>query len=188
MAGLSSACAWHDEHELDVSPGWHCGMCSNERQADFEFIFASVKKRALVLLNSIVSPTSVISDALKSIQNALKTEFGQHTTTIMCWAHMFRCIKKKLITLVKTIEVREQIGDDIFCLQTVATEALFKVACSLFFEKWEGEVNFLTYFTEEWINKNPNWYEEAVQHQAQTTHWKLPTKIKKSSHSGVDCH
>lgn len=79
----------------------------------------------------------------------------------MCWFHMLKSVKKQLCTCVKSKKVRESIRSDISFLQMISSQSLFESARALFLAKWAAEVEFINYFTEEWIIQNPNWYEGA---------------------------
>lgn len=134
-------------------------VCSNENQADFAFLFQSVNECAMKIFRETYSPSVLVCDGAKAIKNAFQQVFGKETTIIMCWAHMFKNVSKRLCTLIKCKEIRAKILADITFLQTISNVAKFETARSLFLTKWSMEIEFIEYFTEEWINQNPNWYE-----------------------------
>lgn len=72
---------------------------------------------------------------------------------------MYRAVTKKLATFIKCKKVRANILADITFLQLISNVAKFEKARSLFLTKWADESEFIEYFTDEWIRKNPNWYE-----------------------------
>lgn len=74
-------------------------VCSNEKQEDFEFLFRSVKKCAEALLGEEIASMTLVCDGAKSIRNAFISVFGDQSTIIMCWAHMYSCTKIKKFNL-----------------------------------------------------------------------------------------
>lgn len=143
-------------------------VCVCEKQEDFEFVFNSVKKCARELLQCDVTPTTIVCDAAHAISNAFKTEFGAESTVIMCWAHMLRKVKQKLKTLIKEKELFDMVIKDIVSMQVISSPSNFEIARSLFKNKYESQTEFLIYFNMEWVTKNPNWYEGAMQHTPST--------------------
>lgn len=69
-------------------------VCSGETEADFQFVFRSMKQSALDLLNVEIAPTAIVCDAAHAISNAFKSVFGPSVSVIMCWAHVLRNVKK----------------------------------------------------------------------------------------------
>lgn len=104
----------------------------NEKEEDFEFLFASAQKCAVKLLDFNPLPTVVVCDAAKAISNAFKSVFGDNSLVIMCWAHMRKNVKNKLTTLVKNKASRDGIIQDITFLQIIEDENNFKCALDLF--------------------------------------------------------
>jgi hypothetical protein len=62
---------------------------------DFIFLFNALRIGAEKIFGVTISPSVLICDASKSIQNAFKHAFGSETTSIMCWAHMKKKRPKK---------------------------------------------------------------------------------------------
>lgn len=93
-----------------------------------------------------------------SIKNAFLEVFGKENDIVMCWAHMRRCVCKKIEKIVEKKHQKDILAD-IDKLQLSQNKTIFDHATELFFEKWESEERFLTYFKSEWINQNKNWYE-----------------------------
>lgn len=73
---------------------------------------------------------------------------------------MIKNVKHKLNSCITNKLARENILTD-YALQKIHSEGLFKSAMALFVKKWAAYNNFIKYFTDEWINHNPNWYEGA---------------------------
>jgi hypothetical protein len=61
---------------------------------DFIFLFNALRIGAEKIFGVTISPSVLICDASKSIQNAFKHAFGSETTSIMCWAHMKKNVQK----------------------------------------------------------------------------------------------
>lgn len=77
------------------------GTCvsTNERSADFEFMFRTMKNSLIEIFDFHMNPRVLICDAAKSIQcihNGFKSVFGDRDNIIMCWAHIRRNVVKNL--------------------------------------------------------------------------------------------
>jgi hypothetical protein len=70
-------------------------ICTNEKTADFIFVFKSLVD-SLKTLGEELNVKTLISDASNSIRNAFKEVFGVDTLLIMCWVHMRRNVVKHL--------------------------------------------------------------------------------------------
>lgn len=138
-------------------------VCRNEQEDDFKFLFESVKVSAHKLIGVRVAPTVLVSDAAPAIGNAFKNAFGEQVIIVMCWAHAFKNLQKK-INLVDNKSDQKLILADIAFIQTIATIQEFELARTLFVEKWASKTEFIAYFTREWVEKNANWFEGVVQH------------------------
>lgn len=140
-------------------------VCQYEREADFRFMFQSVKHCAKLLLQEIVAPTTIVCDAANAISNAFEAEFGEdaEVTIIMCWTHMLKSTKKAVATHISDKTAQVKILEDVKFLQIIFNVPLFETALSLFLKKWSMWPDFIAYFTQEWITQNPNWFEGAMQ-------------------------
>ena len=70
-------------------------VCSNEKTADFIFIFETLVK-TLEILGVTFNIDTLISDASEAIRNAFIAVFGESVIIIMCWAHVRRNVVKQL--------------------------------------------------------------------------------------------
>jgi hypothetical protein len=104
---------------------------------DFIFLFNALRIGAEKIFGVTISPSVLICDASKSIQNAFKHAFGSETTSIMCWAHMKKKTSKKAEQLVRP--------------------KIFEKASRMFVAKWKEEQDeFIKYFQNEWLVLNRN--------------------------------
>ena len=89
------------------------GVCSNEKENDFEFIFISIR-HGLRDLNLQMNEHKLvpIADGFDVIRNAFLKEFGINHNIVMCWDHMRKCVVRRLC-LVDDKKVRTEIRDDI---------------------------------------------------------------------------
>lgn len=136
------------------------GVCSHEKEADFAFCFASIKKGVLMVCDTDLKIDTVISDAAHSIQKGFKTVFGQDATVLMCWAHVIPAVQLHAKTLIPKAKQNELL-EDLRQIQVISSPEIFDAVMKLFLKKWESYPNFIEYFTKQWIHLNPNWYEGA---------------------------
>jgi hypothetical protein len=59
-------------------------VCTNEAEADFTFLFESLKE------NSNYTPKCLVSDCSDAISNACSAVFDENVIRIFCWAHVIR--------------------------------------------------------------------------------------------------
>jgi hypothetical protein len=147
----------------DESRQFHCfgmGVCTDEKTEDFKFLFNALKTGAEKILHSPIDPTTLISDAAKSIQNSFKDVFGEDKLVIMCWAHMKKNVIKKVEKFVAPA-FQTEILSDIDFLQLSQNDDIFNRASNLFLDKWYEETEFISYFEAEWLDANRFWYEGA---------------------------
>ena len=147
----------------DESRQFHCfgmGVCTDEKTDDFKFLFNSLKSGAEKILHSPIDPSTLISDAAKSIHNSFKEVFGDDKLVVMCWAHMKKNVSKKVEKFVAP-EFRAEILSDIDILQLSQSNDIFDKAAILFLDKWYEETEFISYFEAEWLDSNRFWYEDA---------------------------
>lgn len=135
-------------------------VSTNEKTADFEFIFKTIKNATNDLLGYQLKPRYLVSDAAFSIKNAFANVFGHEDNKIMCWAHLRRAVVKKLPQYIRESKRQHEFVADLDKLQLSNSQEVFKRASELFIEKWEEVSNdLMEYFVQEWLNQHPNWYE-----------------------------
>ena len=134
-------------HPLSMS------ICSNETAVDFEFIFASVKKVLSQLFDVDYKPSILQADGAEAITNGFMAAFEYESiddfVRLMCWAHVYRAIDKKVLPIDEPL--RTAIQDDIASLQISSSSEQFAFAYKLFVDKWTAKENvavdtFLAYF------------------------------------------
>lgn len=134
-------------------------VCTHETQADFKFIFGSLKKAVFEKFGSNINPQYLVADAAESIHNAFEETF-EGASVIMCWFHMRKALSKRVDNHIHDKQKRQKFLNDIDMLQLSQTPAIFEIASQLFIVKWRTESNeLINYFKNEWLFKNRNWYE-----------------------------
>lgn len=129
-------------------------VCTSETAQDFQFLFAAVKKGVHSLFNINFVPKALICDAVHSIHNAFKEEFGDERVIIMCWAHMRRKIVEKTRTHIHDKQHQIRVTNDIDKLQLSSSNQVFDQAAKLFVLKWKDLYpEFVEYFDVEWLKK-----------------------------------
>ncbi len=105
-------------------------------------------------------PIVLIADAASSITRGFDKSFQSNDyDRVVCWAHVFRNIKKKLAETVSKKEERDKILEDIYKLHSCPSRTVFKKASELFINKWNVEKNFIKYFSKQWLtNSRSGWY------------------------------
>lgn len=146
---------------IDLNKSFHLiaiACCSNEKQADFSFLFQTVRETANDLLGFVLEPEIMIADAADAIRNAFFESFPESAKTdIMCYAHVVRNVKKRSLN-EKTN--RTQIISDMHILHLSKNEELFRELSELFLAKWEvNEAEFVAYFQQYWLGRHCNWFE-----------------------------
>jgi hypothetical protein len=135
-------------------------VTKGETAEDFSFIF-----RSLRVYHTDYKPSILLADGSEAITNGFIAVFTEIAVRIMCYFHVIKNIEKYM----KPIKIctRVQLKTDISTLQMAANREIFLKAVDLFFCKWKKYsdprvVDFLTYFREQWIEKNENWFEGAA--------------------------
>jgi hypothetical protein len=100
-------------------------VCSNEKTADFVFIFKTLID-TLEKLGLEIHIEILVSVASEAIRNAFILVFGEGLLIIMCWAHVQRNIVKHLYMLEE--DYREDIMTDIDSLQLSSNKDVFEKA------------------------------------------------------------
>lgn len=65
-------------------------------------------------------PSVLVCDAANAILNGFQEVFGADCTFVMCYAHMYRTVTKKLATFIKCKKVSANILADIIFLQIIS--------------------------------------------------------------------
>lgn len=134
-------------------------VCTNERSADYEFIFATVKSAVKKVFNIEHSPDVLIADAGISIHNGFKKVHGDDLLIVMCWAHMRRAIIDNTPKYFKDEKTVQELLHDIDMLQLSKSHAIFDKAANDFLEKWrKRSLAFSEYFDSQWLQKHRFWY------------------------------
>jgi len=135
------------------------GVCTDEKTADFKFIFSSINIGLGKINESLFNPDVLVSDAAGAIRKAYEKVFRK-TEMVMCWAHMRRNCVKNIETLVSKDDQDEMI-EDIDQLQLSQSTEIFKRAVSLFIKKWKTKnaKEFLQYMNKKWLSTHNSWYE-----------------------------
>lgn len=71
-------------------------VSKDEKAADFEFAFKTVKDAVRKIFNHQMNPKIIISDAAGAIHNGAKAVFGTEILILMCWFHLKKAVKKIL--------------------------------------------------------------------------------------------
>ena len=142
-------------------------LCSNEGSDDFEFIF-----RALHNFDTTWRPSILLADAAEAITVGFTHVFGESRIRLVCFFHVLHNVEKYLKPLSKS-GTGLQLNKDIRALQACQDESTFEKAFNLFKKKWNRVKDrrvkdFVSYFEEQWFDKNWNWYEGAALGQPST--------------------
>lgn len=131
------------------------GVTYNEKEEDYAFMFKSINE-FFKSSEQNIEPKFVMCDAAHAIGNAFMNTFASSEKVLMCWAHMSASIYKKKYNQK---ENKDLIKRDINTLQKSPSEEIFMKGIELFNHKWsQKEKEFIQYFNDEWVNKNPNWF------------------------------
>lgn len=130
-------------------------VCTDEKTADFIFIFQSLVTGVHRVVEQSFQPTTLVADAAEAIHNGFKFVYGDDVLIIMCWAHLKRAVQKRYRGKPNI----KQILDDLDVLQLSPCIESFHNGLRLFFEKYKEEEEFLMYFKEQWVEQNCNWFE-----------------------------
>ncbi len=138
-------------------------VVSKERHFDFKFIFSALQKGRIKIGEPELSyDLPLMEDAAEAITNGYK-EAGFIGIRGMCWFQVVKNCKKHLL-LVKDKKHAAELMFDINKLQTCRCTKEFEAVAVFFVEKWMTKVSeevdtFILYFEEQWIVKEPNWFE-----------------------------
>lgn len=135
-------------------------VSTNERTADFKFLFSTIKNAIAEIFGEQFKPNILICDAADSIKNGFKQVFGDTLKIVMCWAHVRRNVSKNLSKFISDKKKQAIFMSELDKLQLSRSPQIFETASKLFIDKWETvSKDLVKYFKDEWLVKNPNWYE-----------------------------
>ena len=132
------------------------GVCTDEKTADFNFIFSSINIGLGKINESLFRHKVLVSDAAGAIRKAYEKVFGK-TKMVMCWEHMRRNYVKNIEALVSK-EHQHDIIEDIDQLQLSQNTEIFEKVVALFIKKWKSKNEFLAYITKKWLSTHNSWY------------------------------
>jgi len=134
-------------------------VCVNEKNTDFTFVLAQLKKKLNEVFEINYQPYACIADGAESISIGIKNVFG-NVKRVMCFVHVMRNYEKKLCS-IKSKEDRLEIDTNIKSVQLSHSTEVFNYLITLFFAKWRMKKDplveaFLDYFDEQWVKSNVN--------------------------------
>lgn len=139
-------------------------LCKHERQIDFEYFFQTVVD-ACTKFNIAFKPEVLVSDCCQALIDAFYTTFITAKLNINCYFHVLKNIQKR----VSKAEFEQLSHEDLKMLQLCPDEQTFCKVSSLFIEKWKAiNGSFTDYFSKQWIEKNSNWFEGALDRSPST--------------------
>lgn len=115
---------------------------SNETEADYAFVFVSIRNAIQALYKKNFTPRFLVADGAQAIENAFKKVFGG--TVIMCYAHVRRNCETRAFANAK--QNKDKILHDIAQMQLSSNPTEFKKASDLFLQKWSSEEKDLRLF------------------------------------------
>ena len=149
-------------HPLSLS------VCRNETFVEYGYVCRALTKSLSDIYGYHYKPSILIADGADAITNGFQQAFNYSSdndfTRIMCWAHLYRIVKKDSEKLPQGTQFLKDVED----LQTSHSPELFKRNTELFFKKWYSKNiakidEYLVYFNNTWIeSRNNNWYEGAA--------------------------
>lgn len=83
-------------------------VSTNEKAADFSFIFRALKEKVFELYGESLQPDVLICDAAFIIHNGFKENFPLCDGIIMCWAHLRRVVAKHILRYLKTAKQQNE--------------------------------------------------------------------------------
>lgn len=131
-------------------------VTSNERRAEYRFVFQSIKMATERESDQIFKPNIILTDHAAAIRNGFFDVFGP-SKNVICSVHMLRKIRERKYS---SKENKNLILDDVRILQRSSDAQKFDRAVILFLEKWEKTENeFCTYFKSTWLGEfTRNWF------------------------------
>lgn len=130
-------------------------LSSNEKTADFECMFESLRFGVETVYNKVMKPEILISDAAHAIQNGCQKVFGPLVVT-MCWFHVVLNFHKRKFNHPENEDLMK---DDLRHLHLAYSEDVFEIGSQLFLKKWEQqEPEFTANFKTQYLELNRNWF------------------------------
>jgi hypothetical protein len=131
-------------------------LASHEDEEAYESNFKFIQQLSHEVLNYNYQPAINMADGSEASINECRKVFG-NVTRLMCWAHVFRAVKKFLGKNPLT----NSILHDLTLIQRSRNLSMFKKANELFLEKYKSETSFVAYYTKEWFKTvtNYTWFE-----------------------------
>ncbi|KAJ6649606.1 hypothetical protein Bhyg_04844 [Pseudolycoriella hygida] len=148
---------------LDMDRNYHMfglGVSSDEHSDAFDFFFRAIKNGVNRVHGIDIKPEILLSDASKSIQSGFTSAFGDDCLILMCWHHMKKALRDQLSNLIPTL-FHDNVMTDVDTLQICQNPEMFERASTLFLQKYCEFGDFVSYFQEQWLKQNRNWYEGA---------------------------
>lgn len=133
------------------------GVSTTESKHDFHMIFSNLKESAMSLHSLPMTPSVLLCDSSKSLQEAFSEVFGSEPVIRICWKHFKSDVKKKVEELVE-IRYRKRLLEDLAYLQSAQTQEFFASGMESFLARYKKQSKFLTYFKSQWVDQNQNWY------------------------------
>ncbi|XP_055380607.1 uncharacterized protein LOC129611454 [Condylostylus longicornis] len=133
-------------------------VCKSDLVEDFEFIFRSLIKASKTYFQIDYSPTYLCRDCNESLETAFKNIFPTSKVKI-CWDHVNKSIKRKMEDLLPNQNKKENILSGISFIRKSKSEHDFETRANMFLDEWAIFVEFTTYFHNNWVTKNKNWYD-----------------------------
>jgi hypothetical protein len=109
------------------------GFASNETCEDYAFFFNSIKNWC-EKLSIPFDPLVLISDASEAITNGFNSVFKKRCN-VMCYAHMKRCVDKKVEKIVNAYPVVDFVKYFVPKLQICPTPQLFEIGINFFIDQ-----------------------------------------------------
>jgi hypothetical protein len=143
------------------------GIATNETAEEFAFMFISFKTGVESEMGVKNKPEILVADGANAITNGFKKVFGDHFTRVMCWAHVYMAVEKRLCKDGDEI-IKTKILADLASVQLATSDEVFAVLYDKFVEKCValadqtanfGIIKFLEYFHGTWYESSNNgWY------------------------------
>lgn len=132
-----------------------------------------------------MEPENLLADAAWQIKNGF-IEKWPRAKILMCYYHVAVKVDERLNKEIKDESIRKSAKEDFHTLQLSQSPEVFHKASQLYLKKYEAYGNFVNYFSNEWLKKNPNWFEGAselkpsTQCAQESTHGKIKQTFTKN--------
>lgn len=135
-------------------------VSTNEDESDFAFTFGALKQGTKDALDQEWKPPILMADGAKAIPNGFRKVFGDGFLELMCWYHAKMAMLENIAVLIPK-EDQEEVIRDIDLLHEAQNPQMFDKASRLFIEKYERYIEFVKYFSEQWLQLHRNWFKGA---------------------------